>query len=66
MIVKILVYTAIIALALGLFPLILMLLWNALMPEIFGLISINYWQAFGLNIISWILFRNIPMTNKKD
>ena len=31
--------------ALGLFT---MLLWNWLMPEIFGLKTINYWQAAGL------------------
>jgi len=32
-------------------------LWNALMPKIFGLIEINFWQALGVNILSGILFR---------
>ncbi|MGE5409909.1 MAG: hypothetical protein ACM3MI_03040 [Clostridiales bacterium] len=36
--------------------LILMLLWNALLPAIFGLTSITYWQALGLFILSKILF----------
>jgi hypothetical protein len=32
-------------------------LWNGLMPEIFGLRAITYWQALGLMVLSWILFR---------
>jgi Ca2+/H+ antiporter, TMEM165/GDT1 family len=31
-------------------------LWNGLMPEIFGLPTITYWQALGLMVLSWILF----------
>jgi hypothetical protein len=31
-------------------------LWNWLMPEIFGLQRINFWQAVGLLGLSWILF----------
>ena len=37
-------------------PLILMLLWNWLMPGIFGLAAIGYFKAFGLYLISRILF----------
>ena len=32
-------------------------LWNWLMPDLFGLHSITYWQALGLLGLSWILFR---------
>ncbi len=32
-------------------------LWNSLMPAIFGLRVITYWQALGLMVLSWILFR---------
>jgi hypothetical protein len=32
-------------------------LWNWLMPAIFGLGTITYWQALGLMALSWILFR---------
>jgi hypothetical protein len=32
-------------------------LWNWLMPSIFGLGVITYWQALGLMVLSWILFR---------
>ena len=32
-------------------------LWNWLMPSIFGLGTITYWQALGLMALSWILFR---------
>ncbi len=31
-------------------------LWNMLMPEIFGLPKIGFWQAVGLLALSWILF----------
>lgn len=39
------------------FGLAVMLLWNWLMPEIFGLTTITFWQAVGLLALSWILFR---------
>jgi hypothetical protein len=39
--------------------LVVMLLWNWLMPEIFGLKQLNYWQAWGLLILSWILFKGL-------
>lgn len=32
------------------------LLWNVLMPEIFGLKIISFWQSFGLLLLSKILF----------
>ena len=42
---------------LALFGLFVMLLWNWLMPEIFGLKQLNYWQAWGLLVLCWILFK---------
>ena len=33
-----------------------MLLWNWLMPDIFGLTEINYWQAFGIIILARLIF----------
>jgi len=39
-------------------PAILMLLWNWLMPGIFSLATIGYLKAFGLYVISRILFGN--------
>ena len=36
-------------------PEAVVLLWNALMPVIFGLHSIGYWQAMGLMVLSWLL-----------
>ena len=43
----------------------LQLLWNWLVPGIFGLPSIGFWQAVGLNVMFGILFR--PNINtKKD
>ena len=42
-----------------LFGWIVMLLWNWLMPDIFGLKRLTYWQAWGLLILSSILFKGI-------
>jgi hypothetical protein len=36
---------------------IVMLLWNWLMPDIFGLKRLTYWQAWGLLILCHILFK---------
>jgi len=33
-----------------------MFLWNVLMPEIFGLPALTYWQAAGLVVLARILF----------
>ena len=33
-----------------------MMLWNWLMPELFGLATINYWQAFGIIILARLIF----------
>lgn len=42
----------------------LWLLWNWLMPTIFGLPYITFWQAVGLNLLSAILLGKINV--KKD
>jgi hypothetical protein len=34
-----------------LFGFVVMLLWNWLMPELFGLKRIGYWQAWGLLLL---------------
>ena len=31
-------------------------LWNILMPELFGLTQITYWQAFGIVVLAKLLF----------
>lgn len=36
----------------------LMWLWNWLMPELFGLQTIGFWQAFGLLVMSGLLFKS--------
>lgn len=33
------------------------LLWNWLMPVIFGLTKITFWQALGINLLTGTLFR---------
>lgn len=38
-----------------------MLLWNWLMPLIFGLPTLSFWQAFGVCILSSCLFRTVTI-----
>ena len=35
-----------------------MLLWNYLMPDLLGLTEIDFWQAFGLTLLTGLLFKN--------
>ena len=41
------------------------LLWNTLMPVLFGLYTISYWQGFLLMILCCILFARININYKK-
>jgi hypothetical protein len=41
-----------------------MLLWNWLMPTIFGVIKITFWQALGINLLTGIFTSNVN-TKKK-
>jgi positive regulator of sigma E activity len=43
-----------------LFGFVVMWLWNWLMPDIFGLKTITFWQAWGLVVLSHILFKSFP------
>lgn len=45
------------------FGYIIMWLWNKLMPEIFGLTTINYWQGIGLFILARILLGSFGSDN---
>ena len=45
---------------------VVMLLWNWLMPEIFGLKQVTYWQAWGLLVLSSILFKSFPSGGNND
>jgi hypothetical protein len=51
-----------------LFGYFVMLLWNWLMPEIFGLGLITFWQAFGLVVLGRMLFGRLspPWHRKPD
>ena len=53
---RILRILSIVALAATVFGFAVMWLWNWLMPALFGLHVIGYWQALGLLVLSKILF----------
>ena len=46
------------------FSSIIMFLWNWLIPDIFGLATISFWQALGLFILSRILFGGFGFFSK--
>lgn len=52
-----------------LFSLILALpllwLWNATMPELFGLKEINWWMAWKLMLLSSIIFKSFSVSSSK-
>jgi len=54
---QVLMLVGLIILAAILFTLPLQILWNWLMPTIFNLPMITFWEAFGLNLLAGILFR---------
>jgi hypothetical protein len=65
--------TVIIVSAIGLIVLVgfilgfpLMFLWNWLMPMLFSLPTITFWQAVGLNLLSGILFNKTNFNNKSN
>ena len=43
---------------------VVMLLWNAILPDIIGVKQVDYWQAFGLLILSKILFGGLGSGNR--
>ena len=43
-----------------LFGFVVLWLWNWLMPDIFGLGKITFWQAWGLVVLAHILFKSFP------
>ena len=53
---RVLMFLPLVVLFIALFGLVVMGLWNWLMPSLFGLKSISYWQALGLFILAKILF----------
>jgi len=52
---RVLKFALIAVLAGGIFGFVVMWLWNHLMPPLFGLHSLGFWQALGLLILSKIL-----------
>jgi hypothetical protein len=43
-----------------------MWLWNWLMPSIFGLTKINFWQAIGLQLLAYIILPTPKINNKSS
>ena len=38
-------------------------LWNWLMPEIFGLTTLTFWEAFGISLLASCLFKSSNSTS---
>jgi len=41
-----------------------MWLWNWLMPTLFGLTKITFWQAWGLSVLCGFLFKSTNVNSK--
>ena len=50
----------------ALFGWVVMALWNWLVPDIFGFKRIGYWQAGGLLVLCWILFKGIRLGSNSN
>ena len=61
----ILLIVGLLMLAMILFGGPLMVLWNWLMPTIFGLSEITFWQACGLQLLATILFKPTSLKTNK-
>lgn len=55
----------VIAVASFLYGIFTMLLWNWLMPSIFDLPAINFWQAYGLTVLCSVLFKPSTSSSSK-
>lgn len=44
----------------------LMILWDWLMPILFGLPEITFWQACGLQLLATLLFKPTSLKTNKD
>lgn len=45
---------------------VLMLLWNAILPDVIGVTTITYWQALGILVMSKILFGGLGKGSMKN
>jgi predicted tellurium resistance membrane protein TerC len=48
------------------FGYVVMYLWNWLMPAVFGLTTITFWQAIGLGLLSKLLFGGFSSNKGKE
>jgi len=46
-------------------PIIILLCWNYIMPYLFGLPEITFWQAFIMSILSTVLFKPANLQQNK-
>ena len=53
---KVVLIILLVPIGLGVFSLLVMWLWNWLVPPVFGWHTINFWQALGIFVLSKILF----------
>jgi Ca2+/H+ antiporter, TMEM165/GDT1 family len=53
---KVLMVLTMVTVALLVFGLIVMSLWNAILPAVLGVKAISFWQALGILLLSKILF----------
>jgi hypothetical protein len=65
-VVRMLMILPLVVLFVALFGFVVMALWNWLMPALFGLKAIGYWQALGLVVLCRILFGGCRGMGSRD
>ena len=48
------------------FVLVFMAIWNAVVPQVFGIGALNYWQAFGLMVLSSVIFGGVRSSSNNS
>jgi len=47
-------------------PIIILLCWNYIMPYLFGLPEVTFWQAFVMSVLSTVLFKTANLQQNKS
>ena len=48
------------------FVFVFMAIWNAIVPQVFGIVALNYWQALGIMVLSWIVFGGVGSSSNNS
>lgn len=59
-------FVALIGAVLAFFPFVLMLAWNYVVPKLFGMPEIGFWESFALTVVVGILTSGFRASSKSE